>query len=174
MPESQDSVGRRGFLKTAATSAAGIVAGAKPGSAHADPGPGSPGRSLRSHAAGQGARIPVGRQGPRRSRRARSHRRCVRDEDRSAQRRARRRARVGRPGIQEATAGRRVDRDGGARLPSSSGRGHRRAREHARRSTTWSSARCARATRGRSSAFRRCGTSRRRIVRVRSSIPAAC
>jgi len=30
MPNSQDSVGRRGFLKTAATSAAGIVAGATP------------------------------------------------------------------------------------------------------------------------------------------------
>ena len=38
MPKSQDSVGRRGFLKTAATSAAGIVAGAKPGygQAHQD------------------------------------------------------------------------------------------------------------------------------------------
>ena len=31
MPKSQDSVGRRGFLRTAATSAAGIVAGATPG-----------------------------------------------------------------------------------------------------------------------------------------------
>jgi nitrile hydratase subunit alpha len=31
MPKPQDSVGRRGFLKTAASSAAGIVAGAKPG-----------------------------------------------------------------------------------------------------------------------------------------------
>ena len=34
------------------------------------------------------------------------------------------------------------------------GRAHRGAREHARKSTTWSSARCARATRGRSSACR--------------------
>jgi nitrile hydratase subunit alpha len=31
MPKSQDSVGRRGFLKTAATSAAGIAAGVRPG-----------------------------------------------------------------------------------------------------------------------------------------------
>jgi nitrile hydratase subunit alpha len=31
MPKSHDSVGRRGFLKTAATSAAGMAAGAKPG-----------------------------------------------------------------------------------------------------------------------------------------------
>jgi len=37
MPKSHDSVGRRGFLKTAATSAAGIVAGAKPGLGQARP-----------------------------------------------------------------------------------------------------------------------------------------
>jgi len=35
MPESQDPVGRRGFLKTAATGAAGIVAGAQPGQGQA-------------------------------------------------------------------------------------------------------------------------------------------
>ncbi len=35
MPKSQNSVGRRGFLKTAATGAAGIVTGAKPGYGHA-------------------------------------------------------------------------------------------------------------------------------------------
>jgi nitrile hydratase len=35
MPKSQTSVGRRGFMKTAATSAAGIVAGATPGYGHA-------------------------------------------------------------------------------------------------------------------------------------------
>jgi nitrile hydratase len=35
MAKSQDSVGRRGFLKTAATGAAGLVAGAKPGDVHA-------------------------------------------------------------------------------------------------------------------------------------------
>jgi nitrile hydratase len=35
MPKSQNSVGRRGFLRTAATGAAGIVAGAKPGSGYA-------------------------------------------------------------------------------------------------------------------------------------------
>jgi nitrile hydratase len=35
MPKSQDSVGRRGFLKTAATTAAGIVAGGTPGSGQA-------------------------------------------------------------------------------------------------------------------------------------------
>ena len=95
-------------------------------------------------------------------------------QDRSEERRARRRARVGRSGIQKEAIDRRVDRNGGARLPSSSGRRHRRAREHARKSITWSSARCARATRGRSSAFHRSGTSRHRIVRVRSSTPAAC
>jgi nitrile hydratase subunit alpha len=40
MPKSQDSVGRRGFLQTAATGAVGIVAGAKPGYAQAqDPNP---------------------------------------------------------------------------------------------------------------------------------------
>jgi hypothetical protein len=40
MPKSQDSVGRRGFLQTAATGAVGIVAGAKPGYAQAqDPTP---------------------------------------------------------------------------------------------------------------------------------------
>ena len=38
MPKSQDSVGRRGFLKTAATGAAGIVAGAKPGYGQRAPG----------------------------------------------------------------------------------------------------------------------------------------
>ncbi len=35
MAKSEDSVGRRGFLKTAATGAAGIVAGATPGDVHA-------------------------------------------------------------------------------------------------------------------------------------------
>ena len=35
MRKSQDSVGRRGFLKTAATGAAGIVAGVTPGNGRA-------------------------------------------------------------------------------------------------------------------------------------------
>jgi nitrile hydratase len=37
MPRSQNSVGRRGFLRTAATGAAGIVASAKPGYANGPP-----------------------------------------------------------------------------------------------------------------------------------------
>jgi nitrile hydratase len=39
MAKSEDSVGRRGFLKTAATGAAGIVAGAKPGDVNAHQAP---------------------------------------------------------------------------------------------------------------------------------------
>jgi nitrile hydratase subunit alpha len=39
MPKSQDSVGRRGFLRTAATSAAGIVTGGTPGFGQARPVP---------------------------------------------------------------------------------------------------------------------------------------
>ena len=77
------------------------------------------------------------------------------------------RARLGRSGLQEAPADRRQRGDRRARLRRRSGRGHGGRSRTRRRSTTSSSARCARAIRGRSSVCRRSGTSRRRIAPVR-------
>ena len=61
--------------------------------------------------------------------------------------------------LDDATPG---HRDG--RLCGPPGRAHHRAREHAADRTTWSSARCAPATRGRCSACRRSGTRPRPIA----------
>ena len=61
----------------------------------------------------------------------------------------------------------------GVRLCRPAGRGHGRRREHASPSTTWSSARCAPATRGRCSGCRRSGTNRRPTARARSWTRAA-
>ena len=65
-------------------------------------------------------------------------------------------------------------RDRRARLCRPPGRAHRRAGEHAASGTTWSCARCAPVIRGRCSACRRSGTSRRPTARARSPIRAAC
>ena len=118
-------------------------------------------RAVRDAAPRPRARDDPHREGLRRSRRARRADRDLRDEGRPAQRRARRREGVGRSRVPRAgcspTAARAI---AVARLRRPPGREHRRAGEHAATSTTWSSARSARATRGRCSGCRRSGTSR--------------
>ena len=146
----------------------------EPGGPGLGPGSGAPGNPSDLHAAREVAGILVGRQGPRRSCRARSHRRCLRD-DRSVRGTARASS-PARGSIRHTRRGCWPTRRPRWRSSASiviRAKTSSRSRTP-RKSITWSSARCARATRGRSSAFHRCGHSRHRIVRVRSSIPAAC
>ena len=91
-----------------------------------------------------------------------------------AQRRARRRQGLERSGLQAGAARRRLQGGAHARPREPGRRPSGRGREHAASSTTWSSARCAPVIRGRCSACRRSGTSRRPTARARSRTRAAC
>ena len=75
------------------------------------------------------------------------------------------------PAYQGAAAARTPRGHRGVRLHRAAGRAHGRGREHARPSTTWSSARSAPATRGRCWGCRRSGTSRRPTARARCIDP---
>ena len=100
--------------------------------------------------------------------------RDLRDQGRPAQRRPRRRQGLGRSGLSRAAVqGRDRRRSPSSAMPAA--RASISSRWRTRRSaTTWSSARCAPVTRGRCSACRRSGTSRRLTARARSTIRAAC
>ena len=109
-----------------------------------------------------------------RPRRARRHRRDLRDEVGPRNGAQRGGQGLDRSGLQGASA---RGRDGGDRragLQRPAGRAHGRGREHARTCTTSSSAPCAPAIRGPCWACRRSGTSPRPTARARSSIRAAC
>ena len=114
------------------------------------------------------------RKGLCRSGRARSADRDLREEGRPAQRRPRGRQGLGRSGLPRAAVqGRNAGDRASSAMPAA--RASTSSRWRIRRSgTTWSCARCAPVIRGRCSACRRSGTSRRPTARARSPIRAAC
>ena len=130
--------------------------------------------TVRDAAARARARNHPDREGLHRPGGARRHRRDLRDQDRPAQRRPRRRQGLGRSRVQ-AGAARRTPPRRSARWAMSARSATTWSRSRTRRSaTTWSCARCAPAIRGKCSACRRSGTSRRPTARARSRIRAAC
>ena len=130
-----------------------------------------PGRDRR---AGQGARVDPDREGHHDHRGDRPAGGDLRERGRSAAGREGGGPGLGRPGFKQRLLADATKACAELRHRRPAGRGHGRRGEHRRRAQRRSSARCARATRGRCSACHRTGTRSRPTARGSSRSPARC